>query len=157
MPNPEPAHAVAQDRAPASDLIAALRDRAPRVAMAVAAGQMALPAARLIRAKVRERSTYTVKVPGSDGMYDDLHEWVLGLLPPKDQRALVAWSTKHGALTEAVPIGGSPSFEDRPAALRLRYDGTRVQAVTIGGHNIQVAVSDGMPQGREDYSSWKPP
>jgi hypothetical protein len=155
MPTPEIASASAGDRAPASDLISALRDRAPKVAMALAAGQMALPAARMLRGKVRERATYTIKVPGSDGMYDELHEWVLGLLPPKEQRALVAWSTKHGSLIEEVPIGGG-SFDEPPPSLRLRYDGTREQAVMVAGHKIRVSVSDGTPDSRGEYSL-KPP
>lgn len=143
--------AASPDRAPASDLIAALRDRAPRLAMAIAVGQMALPAARMARGKVRERTTYTVKVPGSDDLYDDLHEWVLGLLPPGKQRALVAWTSRHYLAPQPL---GEPS---RPAAqaLRLRYDGAREQAVSVAGHKIKVLVCDGAATAEE--RGWKPP
>lgn len=132
--------------APASDLIATLRDRAPRVAMTIAAGQLAWPAARMLRAKARERTTYTVKVAGTDDLYDDLHEWVLGLLPRGEQRALVAWTSRRGMLTSGG--AGTP-------AIRLRYDGAREQSITIAGHKIRVVVADG--QGGGEDHPWKPP
>lgn len=141
--------ASAPDRGNASDLIAILRDRAPRLAMAFAAGQAARPAFSWARGQVRERTTYTVKVPGSDGIYDDLHEWVLGLLSPREQRALVAWSSTRYA---EIPAPG-----ERPAvpALRLRYDGTREQVITVTGHKIKVVVTDGTRA--DDDGRWTPP
>jgi hypothetical protein len=136
----------------ASDLITTLRDRAPRVALALAAGQVAWPVAAQARVKVRERITYTVKVPGNDGIYDDLHEWVLGLLPPGRRRALVAWSSQRGVFEAVSPDSG------RPAAptLRLRYDGTREQVIRVAGHQVKVVVCDS-PQGEDDARRWKPP
>jgi ATPase family associated with various cellular activities (AAA) len=145
------APAVAPERPVASDLIATLRDKAPRVAMALAAGQMAWPAAQLARRKIRDRRTYTVKVPGSDDLYDDLHEWVLGLLPRGQQRALVAWTSRRGELMAPMAIGEKPP----PPSLRLRYDGAREQAISIGGHKIMVMVTDG--QGDPEERRWKPP
>lgn len=121
----------------ASDLIASLRARAPRLALAIAAAQFAWPAGRSLQAKARERTRYTVKVAGNDDIYDDLHEWVLGLLPTEHQRALVAWTSKPSMLT---PIGDGPG---PPARLRLRYDGSREQVVTVAGHKVRVEVSSG--------------
>jgi hypothetical protein len=146
-------HAPAADRPDASDLIATLRGKAPRLAVALAAGQMAWPLARRLHANARERTTYTVKVPGSDDIYDELHEWVLGLLPPREQRALVAWSSKRGILLAASGVDGRPSVP-APPALRLRYDGTREQAIRIGSHKVKVVVSDGA---HGDEERWRPP
>jgi hypothetical protein len=137
-------------RVPVSDLIAALREKAPRLAMALAAGQAALPAARWLRNTASERTRYTVKVPGSDDVYDELHEWVLGILAPKEQRALVAWSSKRYA--EVALPGERPA----PPSLRLRYDGTREQVITVAGHKVKVVVADGERSGKED-GYWKPP
>jgi hypothetical protein len=133
----------------ASDLIAVLRDRAPRLAVAFAAGQAARPVIGWARGKYRERTTYTVKVPGDDGIYDDLHEWVLGLLPPREQRALVAWSSKRLA---EIAVPGEP---EPPPALRLRYDGAREQSITVAGHRVRVVVTDGTRS--DDDGRWKPP
>jgi chaperone BCS1 len=145
---PAPAAAPAPDRGTASDLIAALRDRAPRLALGIAAAQIAWPATGRIRGAYRERTTYTVKVPGTDEMYDELHEWVLGLLPDGEQRALVAWSSRRGEISRPG---------ERPAVppLRLRYDGEREQVITVGGHRVRVVVSDG--EGDDEHGRWKPP
>ena len=146
----KPLHDRAARPVAASDLIAALRDRWPRLATTLAAGQMALPAAQDAYAQLRERRTYTVKMYGTDDLYDDLHEWVLGLLPPVQQRALVAWTSRQHV---AHPV----ALDEEPPApsLRLRYDGSREQAITIGRHKIRVMVTDshGDPEDRR----WRPP
>lgn len=123
-----------------SDLIATLRHRAPRAALAIAAAQTALPTVRKLRDKARERTTYTVKILSTDDVYDDLHEWVLDQLPADHQRALVAWtSNRNDGLASPE---GTPRT---PGRLRLRYDGSREQAITINGHRIRVQVNDGDP------------
>ena len=126
------------DRRAASDLIATLRERAPRTALAFAAGQAAWPAATWLRGKARERTTYTVKVSGLDGIYDDLHEWVLGRLPATRQRAVNAWSTR----SRGVPTS-SDGRPEPPPSLRLRYDGSREHVIRAAGHRVRVCVADG--------------
>lgn len=81
--------------------------------------------------------------------YDDLHEWVLGLLPEAEQRALVAWSSGRSQEI-AMPDG-----QRRPPALRLRYDGSREQAIRVAGHRIRVVVSDGAHD--SENGRWRPP
>ena len=139
----------------ASDLIASLRLRAPRAAMAWPAAQAARPLVQRLRGKYRERATYTVKVLSTDDVYDDLHEWVLGMLPPADQHALVAWtSNSHGmAVLEPMSSDGPP--KPRPPRVRLRYDGSRHQSVRIGGHRIRVEVTEGEAS-KDSGRIWKP-
>ena len=144
-----PAHDRGGD---AASLITVLRDRAPRIAMALAATQAAWPAVTRIRARYTDRTTYTVKVPGNDEMYDTLHEWVLGLLPAAQQRALVAWSGRRGEM----PIQDSSTGREPSPVLRLRYDGTREQVIRVAGHAIRVIVAD-PGQGEEGSRSWRPP
>lgn len=120
-----------------SDLIATLRHRAPRLALAVAAGQTAWSLAKTLHAHTREKSRFTVKVQSTDDIYDDLHEWVLGMLPDAEQRALVAWTAKRRDNT------AGDSTCPPTGRLRLRYDGSREQTLRIGGHRIKVFVSDG--------------
>lgn len=145
------APAAASTAAGTSDLVAALLHRAPRLAMAVAAGRTVWPVAKTLRNKSREHRTYTVKVLDTDAIYDDLHEWVLGLLPTERQRALVAWTSKRDS--GMVSPDGPPST---PPRLRLRYDGSREQIVTIGGHSIRVIVSDGNGAATDAEKRWKP-
>lgn len=138
----------------ASDLITTLLHRAPKLAMGLAAGQLAWPVAQKLRNKAIERSTYTVKVPATDEIYDDLHEWVLGMLPSQDQHALVAWTAKRDGMM-LTPISESSSGPRQPTRLRLRYDGARVQTVVIGGHKIKVMATDG--ENLKDGGYFKPP
>lgn len=133
----------------ASDLIATLQDRAPKTALAFAAGQAAWPIADHIRRQAKIRATYTVKVQGGDQIYDELHEWVLSILPAREQHALVAWSARRsfGFEAEDGPV--------KPPSLRLRYDGTREQDIRVAGHRIKVVVSEGGDNNSSDR--WKPP
>jgi hypothetical protein len=144
----------AREREAASSLIGVLRDRAPRAALAIAAGQAAWPAVDWARGKLRERRTYTVKISGADDVYDDVHEWVLGLLPPHDRRALIA----HSSYREARALASPDSPRQPVPVLRLRYDGSRVQAIRVRGHRVEVAVYDGGAEAENrDGGSWKPP
>jgi hypothetical protein len=133
----------------ASDLVAVLRERAPRLALALAAGQAAWPAVTWARNQADERRRYTVKVLGTDDMWDDVHEWVLGLLPDEDRRALVAWSSKQAYHPEPQRLSGRQRPGKPPAALRLRYDGSREQVIRVGPHKIKVVVADGIRPGAE--------
>lgn len=143
-------HAPADRASGSSDLIAVLRDKAPRAAMLLAAGQAVTPLARMLRDRARDATLYTVKVPGTDEMYGDLHEWLLGLLPPPKQRALIAFSTRHSS-RRAVD---EPETRRAEPVLRLQYDGSREQPITINGHTIRVMVVD--REQTEDGRYFKP-
>lgn len=95
-----------------------------------------------------------MKISGADEAYDDVHEWVLRLLPPGDRRALTAHTaTRRGD----GMISDSDSREPAPV-LRLRYDGSREQVIRIGGYRVRVAVIDGEREtASRDGGGWKPP
>ena len=125
-----------------SDLIATLRDRAPKVAMAAAAVQWAYPTVQRLRTQRQDNTAYTIKVEDSDDIYDNLHEWVLARLPEHDQRALTAW-TRRGNGTDFLTPVGPGSYEPVTPRVRLRYDGSRSHTIRIGEHKIRVLVSEG--------------
>lgn len=139
--------------ASASDLISTLRTRAPRAAMGIAAAQLAWPMIKTLRANARDRTSYTIKVLSTDDIYDDLHEWVLGLLPQRDRRSLVAWTSRRENSSMATP--DSPWGHDKPNPLRFRYDGSRQQVITIGKHRIKVNVNEGDSSSNNERL-WKP-
>lgn len=123
-----------------SDLIKVLHGRAPKIATAIAAAQFAWPLAKTFQRRSKERTTYTVKVPATDNIYDILHEWVLSLLPPDNQRALTAFTvTRSSDYLTSIGVGDSTL----PPRLHLRYDGSRNQVVMIAGHKIKVGVIEG--------------
>lgn len=134
-----------------SDLVAALLQRAPRVAMGLAAVQAAVPLAKDARKRYRDATAYRIKVTAADEIYETLHEWVLSLLPSDKQRALVAWTVKRdmsgmGTIETCSPDGGQPK---PPPRVRLRYDGSREQTITVGGHTVLVTVNDAEGSGQD--------
>src|SRR5271166_411343 len=123
------------------DVIALLREKAPRLAMMLAVSQAAYPGVKYARRVIRSRRLYTIKVQGiagyADGLYSDLHEWVLSQLPEKDRKAVIAHAKpaayqdwERGSLTQ-------------DSQLHLRYDGDRAQAITVSGYKAKVSASDG--------------
>ena len=91
-----------EDRAPdyGSDVISLLKEKAPRAAMTLAALQAAYPGVRYVRNTIRHSRTYTVRVPqgiGGDGLYDELHEWVLSQLPERKRKGLIAYAKPSGS------------------------------------------------------------
>ncbi len=135
-------------------LVAALRARAPRLALLLAGAQVAWPLASKLRRRYRVQACYTVKVPGNDEIYDDLHEWVLSLMTLREQRALIAWTGRRGFDEFADEF--SPDRRAAEPELRLRYDGTRVQAFTVAGHPIKVHVRDDTDDGKDSIRA-RPP
>ena len=134
------------------DFIRLLKERSPRIAMAVAAIEAAQPGIRYARATYRTHKIFTIKVPGglgSDGLYDELHEWVLSLLPSSKRRALVAYIRSGRGV--ARDWDSDFAYRDAPpvSRLRLRYDGTRVQYVTVRGHRIKVSAQDSNTLGKK--------
>jgi mitochondrial chaperone BCS1 len=137
---PEPAESKPASSG-AHDLVSLLRHRYPRLALAVAMTQAARPAYRLAQNRLKEVRTYTIRVAGNDDMYDDVHSWVLARLAPENQRALVAF-TGRTAIAGLDEDGDFDSSARIISSLRLRHDGNREQAITIGSHRIKVIVQE---------------
>ena len=144
---------------PSSDLISILKARAPRIALGIAAGQAAWPTVKWARTTLKDRREYTVKVPDDSGddLYNELHEWVLSLLPPDKQKALVAYAAtrRRGWIPELDDDSGYRSRQRAASKLRLRYDGSRTQEISIRGCKVKVSVTDGNPAG--SGKSYQPP
>ena len=110
-----------------SDLITILKEKSPRAAMALAALQAASPGVRYAQSVYRTHRLYTLRCRRegrTDGLYEELHEWVLDELPARARRAL----TIH-------------SSSDR--RIRVRYDGSRTQVITVRGFRVKVTANDG--------------
>jgi hypothetical protein len=121
-------------------LITALRARAPRLALALAGSQAGWAAGRALWRRYQDRTSYTVKVPGNDEIYGDLHEWVLSRLSAGEQRGLIARTGRRGVRSSVDDF--LPDEPDAELELRLRYDGARAQEFALGAHLIRVHVSE---------------
>ncbi|HEV2928399.1 MAG TPA: AAA family ATPase [Propionibacteriaceae bacterium] len=116
-----------------------------RLATATAVATLAQKAVAWAKGKAGERS-YTVSVHDSDAIYHHVQAWVLDKMPARHQRALIAQTDRRhepsrGGLTEVS------------RELRLFYDGSRQQEVTIDGHAVKVSVDrEGPPAGDGEAS-----
>lgn len=119
---------------------------AGKVLAAIAAAQVAAPIIKTGIEYLHRDEDYTITVSGTDDIYPDLHEWVLARIPEQDRKALIASTGENKA---HVSYNDGPD-EDAPP-VRLRYDGSRTQAVTIDGCKVIVTVGreEGMSMGRE--------
>lgn len=99
--------------------------------------QMVAPLVRKYRTKWGAEHTYTITVHGTDFIYPDLHEWILSMIPEDVRKALIA-ETEGG--TE-IWVASKGKYETQKTRTRLRYDGDRVQTITMDGHQITVSVS----------------
>lgn len=104
-----------------------------RLATAAAAYALGQKAYRWAKNKQGERS-FTVSVYEHDAIYHHVQAWVLERMPAVHQRALIAETARrHDG--RPTPSGPEPARE-----LRLFYDGSRLQEVTIDGHAVKVSV-----------------
>jgi hypothetical protein len=112
---------------------------------AIAAIQVATPIVKTGVEWLRRHEDYRITVSGTDDIYPDLHEWVLARIPEQDRKALIATTGENQSRVRDSANG------DQAPPVRLRYDGSRTQAVTIDGCKILVTVGreEGFGTGRE--------
>ena len=131
---------------PVSDLVRLLQNRAPRTALAIASVQAAHPAYRKVKAWHDERVSYTIAVQGDDVVYEPAHEWVLSLIPSREQRSLIAYTTRKQAGNKWCNT------------ISLRYDGRYECTIHAGSHPVRVSITEGRfeTEGSEG-GTYKPP
>ena len=106
---------------------------AGKVLAAIAAAQVATPIVKASIEWLKRHEDFTITISGTDDIYPDLHEWVLARIPEEERKAMIV-STGEGFGRVRMESDGSPP------PVRLRYDGSRTQEVTIEGHKVTVEV-----------------
>lgn len=114
-----------------------------RAVTAAALAQMAWPAFKAAREWYQNRNgSYTLTIHGEDMIYSDVHAWVLKEMADEDRRSMQA-STEitYDAEEQEVPH------------VRLSFDGSVEQQITVAGHPVVVKVSREQPPDRISVSS----
>lgn len=128
-----------------------------RAMTALAAAQMLAPVYKWAKAK-RKPESYTITVNGMDDIYPFVHEWVLERMPEEDQKALIldTYITYDGRRPRSN-VAYYEDDKDSGAQIALRFDGSRVQEMTLEGHRIFVQVGrDEIPGGRDQIPpNWR--
>lgn len=143
--------AAAIETSPGPLIFSALKDRAPKIATAVALGTASYPTVKSLYQRAKNASGYVITIHGTDPMYDVLHQWVMEKLPEKKHRALMAYSGEAPVIpvpgaAQEVPdsIGGAPKALKNGPTKRLlfRYNGSRVQHIKVNGHRVAFSTLD---------------
>jgi hypothetical protein len=127
---------------------------------AITAAQVATPIVKAAVTWMRKSAgIYTIAVANTDDIYPDLHEWVLKRLPAQQCRAMVASTDgnhRYGN-DECMPTSESDEENER-SFIRLRYDDSSEQKITINGYEVMVNVSrdDASAEGNKS-SEWRRP
>jgi hypothetical protein len=108
----------------------------------IAAVQVATPIVKTGITWMRRHEDYTIVVDGADDIYPDLHEWVLARMPEHERKAMIASTGEgRGRVHYDLPCDSN----DAVPPIRLRYDGSREQDVTIDGCQVTVTVEKDKP------------
>lgn len=148
--SPEAA-ASAADSNSGSLVFSALRDRAPRIATAIALASASYPVVKNLYAWTKNTTGYVITIYGTDPMYDVLHQWVMEQLPEKKHRSLMAYSGE-GPKSTPITVDGEAvvdAFAEgtaRTKKLLFRYNGSRTQRIKIDGHRVSISTTDGDKQ-----------
>lgn len=102
-----------------------------RAVTTAAVAQMAWPAFKAVREWYRGRSdSYTLTVHGEDMIYPDIHAWVMKEMADEERRSM-------SARTEIT----YDSEENEVPHIRLGFDGSVEQQITVAGHAVVVKVN----------------
>ncbi len=117
--------------------------RAAQIARALIVGAAVYELGGKAFKKGRDLTIYSVAVPDDDDVYDDLHAWLVENLPARRRRALTARTKRRSRNDQPVLVDDDDDDDTArlpPPRIRLSYDGSKAQAVTIDGHRVRVEV-----------------
>lgn len=115
-----------------------LKENAERFLVGFTVSQAIIRSGLDLYRKIKSGLEYTVTIDSRDDIYEDLHTWLLSMLPVDKQRSILAMSKSKGQ-QDPSPYYEGQKLDDRKEVL-LQYDGSRSQTVSIEGHPIKVQI-----------------
>lgn len=125
-----------------------MSERTKRIMATYAVAAMCWHGIDKIRKRFHIGTGYTVSVPGTDAIYEDVHSWLLKQIPTKRQTSLFAKSVidSFASGNQGAPVSAANSLRRKSGRLITSYDGERVQRVVLDGHGVTVQVSSDSKQ-----------
>lgn len=95
----------------------------------------------------REGQTYTIRISSSDDIYPEIHSWLLGQMPDREQRSLSAnssWRDDRDRKTyDEDSYNGGPIASSSGSVrmiVKYQYDGRRVVRIKVQGYPVTVMI-----------------
>lgn len=129
------------------DAILAGRRIGGRTGKAISAWAVARSAFQLAKKahdEGRNRLTFQTSVYATDDLYQDVLEWLIGVLPPGKHRTLSAVSGRARPTDNDSPMTaeGGPARTETRAELRFVYDSLSVNRIVLDGCRIDVQLTE---------------
>lgn len=141
-----------------------MSERARKLLTAYVVGIAAYGYGKKAWTKYHKVTTFTVSVSDSDGIYPEIQQWLLDLIPDHKRASLSARSARHisgrrSNSPECAEEDSSPKKKiiEQQQHLFLSYDGSRNQTVNIDGHEVVVSVNSPerpADSSDESFRSW---
>lgn len=86
---------------------------------------------------------YTVSISEKDALYNEVHKWLIGVLPHEKHKDLEVSSTgrvnRRGVVEASEPDDGS-TFASEPDPLIIRFSDKSMRSLRVGDHKVQVSL-----------------
>lgn len=100
----------------------------------------------------RRRFSYSVTISESDGLYQDVHDWLLSVFPHEKHHSLVVTSSHRTINQDVVGSEMSPENTDKMNPLKIRFNDKKSRILYVGGHRVEVALVE--PDTSEKHSKF---
>lgn len=92
--------------------------------------------------KWQTNNKFVISIPGDDDLYPLIHEWIIEQVPPNDRHALIARVNKsnNSETVSDVKESNDGNTKTESPTLKLLYDSTQVQTLTINGSLIEISL-----------------
>jgi predicted AAA+ superfamily ATPase len=89
----------------------------------------------------RRKFSYTVTISEADGLYQDVHDWLLSVLPHEKHRNLVVASArKHQYAYDEVSPASEPGKIENVDPLSIRFNDKTSREITIENYKVEVSL-----------------
>ncbi len=101
----------------------------------------------------RRKFSYSVTISESDGLYQDVHDWLLSVFPNEKHRSLtVASSRRTRGYEDTVAPDSVPGKVEKVDPLQIRFNDKKARVLEFGGHRVEVALVE--PDTSEKHSKF---
>lgn len=88
----------------------------------------------------RRRFAYTVVISERDGLYQDVHNWLLSVLPHEKHRNIVVASDKKNRAYAEDEMATAEAVAPKPQPLSIRFNDKTSRHIAIEGFKVEVSL-----------------